>query len=240
MSNIIDPTALADVVFLLDVDNTLLDNDRIIADLRRHLEEEFGVASADRYWVIFEQLRAELGYADYLGALQRYRHQIEHSGDGDQRLLQVSSFLIDYPFAERLYPGALEVIGRLSGFGPTVILSDGDVVFQPRKVWRSGLWDAVQGRVLIYVHKEQMLDQVQHLYPARRHVMVDDKQRLLAAMKEVMGDRLVTVFPRQGHYALDPANIARYPPADYTVDAIGDLLTLDIGSLLSEPSRESP
>ncbi|MEO8310478.1 MAG: HAD family hydrolase [Caldimonas sp.] len=240
MNSASDPAAVAAVVFLLDVDNTLLDNDRIIADLRRHLEEEFGVASADRYWVIFEQLRGELGYVDYLGALQRYRDQIEHSGDGDHRLLKVSSFLIDYPFAERLYPGALEVIGRLSGFGPTVILSDGDVVFQPRKVWRSGLWDAVQGRVLIYAHKEQMLDQVQRLYPARRHVMVDDKQRLLAAMKEVMGDRLVTVFPRQGHYALDPANIARYPHADCTIDAIGDLLTLDIGSLLGEPSRESP
>ncbi len=232
-------TATADgVVFFLDVDNTLLDNDRIIADLRRHLEQEFGVASADRYWVIFEQLRAELGYVDYLGALQRYRDQIEHSGDGDHRLLQMSRFLIDYPFAERLYPGALEVIGRLAGFGPTVILSDGDVVFQPRKVQRSGLWDAVQGRVLIYVHKEQMLDQVQRLYPARRHVMVDDKQRLLTAMKEAMGDRLVTVFPRQGHYALDPANIARYPSADCTVDAIGDLLTFDIGSLLREPLKE--
>jgi len=230
--------ARADVVFLLDVDNTLLDNDRVIADLRRHLEEAFGVASADRYWVIFEQLRGELGYADYLGALQRYRNQIEHSGNGDHRLLQVSSFLIDYPFADRLYPGALEVVDRLSGFGPTVILSDGDVVFQPRKVWRSGLWDAVQGRVLIYVHKEQMLDQVQRLYPARRHVVVDDKQRLLAAMKEVMGDRLVTVLPRQGHYALDPANVGRYPAADCSIEAISDLLTHDIGALVGAASKE--
>ncbi len=238
MSSATASAARADVVFLLDVDNTLLDNDRVIADLRRHLEEAFGVASADRYWVIFEQLRGELGYADYLGALQRYRNQIEHSGNGDHRLLQVSSFLIDYPFADRLYPGALEVVDRLSGFGPTVILSDGDVVFQPRKVWRSGLWDAVQGRVLIYVHKEQMLDQVQRLYPARRHVMVDDKQRLLAAMKEVMGDHLVTVFPRQGHYALDPANVGRYPAADCTIDAIGDLLKLDIGALFGAASKE--
>ena len=240
MSNAIDPAATgADVVFLLDVDNTLLDNDRIIDDLRRHLEEEFGVASADRYWVIFEQLRSELGYVDYLGALQRYRNALDPSGGGDHRLLQVSNFLIDYPFAERLYPGALEVVARLSRFGPTVILSDGDVVFQPRKVWRSGLWNAVQGRVLIYVHKEQMLDQMQRLYPARRYIMVDDKQRLLAAMKDVMGDRLVTVFPRQGHYALDPTNIARYPAADCSIDAIGDLLTLDIGALLGAPSKES-
>ena len=237
MSSAIDPAA--DVVFLLDVDNTLLDNDRIIVDLRRHLEAEFGVASADEYWVIFEHLRSEIGYVDYLGALQRYRNAIDHSGDSDHRLLQVSSFLIDYPFVERLYPGALEVVARLGGFGPTVILSDGDVVFQPRKVWRSGLWNAVQGRVLIYVHKELVLDQVQRLYPARRYVMVDDKQRLLAAMKDVMGDRLVTVFPRQGHYALDPANIAGYPAADCTIDAIGDLLTLDIGARLVAPTRES-
>ena len=240
MSGASAPAAASpDVVFLFDVDNTLLDNDRVIADLRCHLKQEFGLASAERYWAIFEQLRGELGYADYLGALQRYRNAIDHRGDGDQRLLQVSSFLIDYPFAERLYPGALEVVARLSGYGPTVILSDGDVVFQPRKVWRSGLWNAVQGRVLIYVHKEQMLDQVQHLYPARRYVMVDDKQRLLAAMKDVMGERLVTVFPRQGHYALDPANIARYPAADCSIDAIGDLLALDIGTLLGAPSRES-
>ncbi len=226
------------VVFLLDVDNTLLDNDRIIADLRRHLEEAFGVASADCYWVIFEQMRAELGYVDYLGALQRYRDQIDHSGEGDHRLLQVSSFLIDYPFADRLYPGALEVVDRLSGFGTTVILSDGDVVFQPRKVWRSGLWDAVQGRVLIYVHKERMLDQMQHLYPARRYVMVDDKPRLLTAVKAAMGDRLVTVFPRQGHYALDPANLGRYPAADCTIQTIGEMLTLDIGALSGATSKE--
>ncbi len=238
MSNAANAATIDDVVFLVDVDNTLLDNDRIIADLRRHLEAQFGVASADRYWAIFEQLRSELGYADYLGALQRYRDQIDHSGDGDHRLLQVSSFLIDYPFADRLYPGALDVLSRLCTLGPAVILSDGDVVFQPRKVWCSGLWQAVQGRVLIYVHKEQMLDQVQRLYPARRYVMVDDKQRLLTAVKDVLGERLITVFPRQGHYALDPANIGRYPAADRTIDAIGDLLTLDIGALVGAASKE--
>ena len=225
--------ASADVVFLLDIDNTLLDNDQIIADLRRHLEQAFGGASADRYWAIFEQLRSELGYADYLGALQRYRSEIDYSGGDGHRLLQVSSFLIDYPFADRLYPGALAVLARLAGLGPTVILSDGDVVFQPRKAWRSGLWAAVQGRVLIYVHKELMLDQVRRLHPARRYIMVDDKLRLLSAMKDVMGDPLVTVFPRQGHYALDASIGARYPAADCTIDAIGDLLTLDIDALLA-------
>jgi FMN phosphatase YigB (HAD superfamily) len=222
----------ADVIFLLDVDNTLLDNDRIIADLHVHLAQEVGAACADRYWAIFETLREELGYADYLGALQRSRTDINYGGHDDHRLLLTSSFLVDYPFADRLYPGALDVVARLGELGPTVILSDGDVVFQPRKVLRSGLWQAVSGRVLIYIHKETMLAEVQRLYPARRYVMVDDKQRLLTAMKEVMGERLITVFPRQGHYAEDPANVVRYPAADCTVERIGDLLELDIGSLL--------
>jgi FMN phosphatase YigB (HAD superfamily) len=223
----------APVVFLLDVDNTLLDNDRIIADLREHLEHEFGIASSDRYWAAFEALRSELGYADYLGALQRYRAEVEANDAAAWRLLTLSTFLIDYPFADRLYPRALDVVAHLGRLGPTVILSDGDVVFQPRKVQRSGLWDAVEGRVLIYVHKEQMLDTVQRCYPARRYVMVDDKQRVLTAMKEVLGERLVTVFPRQGHYAHDPANLARYPAADIAIDAIGDLLELELASRLA-------
>ncbi len=229
-----------DVVFLLDVDNTLLDNDRVIADLRQHLANAFGVASSARYWTIFEAMRDELGYVDYLGALQRYRAVVEGSGEGAQRLLQISSFLIDYPFDDRLYPHALEVIAHLGRLGPTVVLSDGDVVFQPRKVQRSGIWDAVSGRVLIYVHKELMLDAVERHYPARRYVMVDDKQRLLTAMKAVWGERLVTVFPRQGHYALDPANIARYPAADLSVGGIGDLLEHDVWSLLGATTQENP
>ena len=231
-------TAPQDTVFLLDVDNTLLDNDRIIADLRAHLEREFGTACASHYWAHFEALRTELGYADYLGALQRYRLDTEHGhglglGHGDDpRLLQMSSFLIDYPFASRLYRGALEVIDRLNAFGRTVILSDGDVVFQPRKVQRSGLWDAVGGRVLIYIHKEQMLDAVQRQYPARHYVMVDDKLRILSAMKKTMQHRLTTVFPRQGHYALDPAIIAACPAADLSLERIGDLLDVDIRVVL--------
>jgi len=220
------------LVFLLDVDNTLLDNDRIIADLREHLAREFGVASSDRYWAAFETLRSELGYADYLGALQRYRADVEADDAAAYRLLSLSTFLIDYPFAERLYPGALDVVARLGRLGPTVILSDGDVVFQPRKVKRSGLWDAVEGRVLIYIHKERMLDTVQRCYPARRYVMVDDKQRVLTAIKEILRERLVTVFPRQGHYAHDPVNLARYPAADVSVEGIGDLLELDRSSWL--------
>lgn len=221
-----------DAVFLLDVDNTLLDNDQIVADLRVHLAQNFGAASASHYWVIFEALRNELGYADYLGALQRYRLDAQFEQSDDPRLLQMSTFLVDYPFADRLYPHALQVIKRLNLFGPTVILSDGDVVFQPRKVQRSGLWDATFGRVLIYIHKEQMLDSVQRRYPARHYVMVDDKLRILAAMKKVLRDRLTSVFPRQGHYALDAANLAAYPKADISIDCIGDLIDFDIGALL--------
>jgi len=219
-----------DVVFLLDVDNTLLDNDSVQDDLKKHLEHEFGAASRDRYWAIFEALRNELGYADYLGALQRYRL----ADMGDPRLLRMSSFLVDYPFASRLYPRALDAIQRLRGLGLTVILSDGDVVFQPRKVERSGLWAAVEGRVLIYIHKEQMLDAVAARYPARRYVMIDDKLRILTAMKTAWGDRLRTIFPRQGHYALDASDVARYPPADMTVERIGELVDADVGALLGQ------
>jgi FMN phosphatase YigB (HAD superfamily) len=189
-----------EVVFLLDVDNTLLDNDRVQADLKTYLEREFGAESSNRYWSIFDQLRAELGYAHYLGALQRYRLGDVH----DPRLLMVSSFVVHYPFANRLYPGSRDAIEHLRKWGLTIVLSDGDVVFHPRKVQRSGLWDAVEGRVLIYIHKEQMLNDVRQRYPARHYVMVDDKLRIFGAMKSICGGQLTTVFARQGHYALDP------------------------------------
>jgi FMN phosphatase YigB (HAD superfamily) len=217
-----------DVIFLLDVDNTLLDNDCVQNDLRSHLEHEFGSASRDRYWAIFEALRDELGYADYLGALQRYRL----GAMNDPRLLLMSSFLMDYPFADRLYQGSLDTIEHLRSFGLTIIVSDGDVVFQPRKVQRSGLWNAVEGRVLIYIHKEQMLDDIEHRYAARHYVMVDDKLRILAAMKRVWGERLTTVFVRQGQYAHDAHAIATYPPADMTIERIGDLTRYDLPDLL--------
>lgn len=215
--------APAGLVFLLDCDNTLLDNDRVIDDLRAHLAREFGSESRDRYWKIFEALRDELGYADYLGALQRYRL----GAMNDPRLLQMSAFLVDYPFADRLYPQALQVIDHLRRWGTTVILSDGDVVFQPRKIQRSGLWQAVDGRVLIYIHKEQMLDELAARYPAHHYVMVDDKLRILAAMKNAWRDRLTTVFPRQGRYALDAHNLSAYPPADLALERIADLLDYD-------------
>jgi FMN phosphatase YigB (HAD superfamily) len=215
------------IVFLLDVDNTLLDNDAVAADLRRHLTDAFGEERQQRYWKFFEELRAELGYADYLGALQRFRVAYPH----ETRLLEISSFLVHYPFADRVYPGALEAIARLRERGRTVILSDGDVVFQPLKVEQSGIRDAVGGEVLIYVHKEHELDDVERRYPADRYVLVDDKLRILHAVKQVWGERVTTVFPRQGHYALDPEQIARYPAADVTLEAIGDLATLDLARL---------
>ncbi len=221
-------TVLDNLVFLFDCDNTLLDNDQVQADLKAHLDAEFGSAARDRYWQILEQLRTELGYIDYLGALQRYRLE----APSDTRLLEMSTFLVDYPFDKQLYPGALEVLAHCRTYGRTVILSDGDVVFQPRKIQRSGLWNAVEGRVLIYIHKEQMLADMQQHYPARHYVMVDDKLRILAAMKESLPDRLTTIFPRQGHYALDRDTLARYPAADVTVEHIGDLAHYDFATLL--------
>lgn len=215
-----DTHALADVVFLLDVDNTLLDNDAVIEDLRRHLSEEFGAECEQRYWAIFEELRRELGYADYLGSLQRYRNERPR----DPHVLRLSLFLLHYPFATRVYPRALDVIAALRQGSRVVILSDGDVVFQPYKVERSGLWAAVEGEVLIYVHKEQMLDDVERRYPAGHYVMVDDKLHILAAMKGTWGRRLTTVFVRQGHYAHDVSLLATQPPADVAIDSIGELV----------------
>jgi FMN phosphatase YigB (HAD superfamily) len=214
----------APLVFLVDVDNTLLDNDGLVEDLMQHIEREGGATSRDRYAQILEQVRSRLGYVDYLGALQQYRD--EHVDD--LGLLEISSFLIDYPFPKRLFPGALEVLARLRTLGTTVILSDGDVVFQPRKVRCSGIWHAVDGRVLIYIHKEEKLDAVEHRYPARHYVMIDDKINLLHAIKSTWRDRVTTVMPRQGHYAHDPRLLAAHPPADVTVDHIADLLRPDL------------
>ena len=207
------------LVFLLDVDNTLLDNDAVARDLRDHLHQVFGAERQDRYWQIFEEMREQVGYADYLGALQRYREE----NPTDWHILETSLFLVDYPFHQRLYPGVLKLLESLSHDGLTVILSDGDVVFQPRKVSRSGLWEAVDGRILIYIHKEQMLDDVQRRYPATRYVLVDDKLRILTAVKAAWGDRVTTVWPRQGHYALDPRVTARYPEPDVTLSRVTDL-----------------
>jgi hypothetical protein len=215
------------IAFLLDVDNTLLDNDRITDDLKRHLEKEVGHEGQARYWAIFEELRAEIGYADYLGALQRYRVEYPR----DLRLLTVSSFLVNYPFANQLFPDSIDVVDHLKQWGPVIILSDGDVVFQPWKIERSGLFEAVGGNVLIYIHKEQELDDVQQRYPAERYVLIDDKLRILSAVKMSWGSRVTTVFPRQGHYALDRQVLARYPPADVTITRIGDLLKHDLSTL---------
>lgn len=216
------------VVFLFDVDNTLLDNDRVAADLKRHLEKQVGHERQQRYWAFFEELRAELGYADYLGALQRYRSEYPR----DPHLLTVSDFLIEYPFANRLFPNSLDVVDHVKQFGRPVILSDGDVVFQPLKIRRSGLFEAVNGDVLIYIHKEFELDDVAERYPADRYVLVDDKLRILTAVKKLWGRRVTTVFPRQGHYAVDAKHLSSYPPADITISRIGELVDYDLHTLL--------
>jgi FMN phosphatase YigB (HAD superfamily) len=225
-------SAPADVAFLLDVDNTLLDNDAVQGDLRDYLDREFGRENRDRYWSILETLRDELGYIDYLGALQRYRLDALE----DPRLFALSSFLVDYRFAERLYPNAFEVIAHLRQWGPTIILSDGDVVFQPRKVQRSGLWDAVDGRVLIYIHKEEMLADVARRYPARHYVMADDKPWILDAMKCGWEERLTSVFVRQGRYALDPTVTFKRTP-DMTLERIGDFLRCDFSAAAAGRAR---
>ena len=225
----------SDIVFLFDVDNTLLDNDRVTEDLADYLDREVGRERQQRYWIIFEQLRAKLGYADYLGALQQYRIEYPH----DPHLLTVSRFLIHYPFADRLYPKSLAVVEHAKRWGKVVILSDGDVVFQPRKVERSGLFEAVDGNVLIYVHKEQELQDVALRYPAHQYVLIDDKLRILAAVKQIWGSRVTTVLPRQGHYALDQQLSGRYPSPDATVERIGDLLDHDCSTLPASLQRRA-
>ena len=216
------------IVFLFDVDNTLLNNDRVAEDLQRHMTDAFGLERQKRYWVIFEELREQFGYTDYLGALQRYR--IENPRD--PHLLEISSYLIEYPFANRLYPESIDALEMAKRWGTTVLLTDGDAVFQPRKVKRSGLSEAVNGRVLVYIHKEQELADVETRYPADHYVLVDDKIRILTAAKKVWGERLTTVFPRQGHYALDAKEVAAYPPPDVTIERIGEFQTLKLQDLL--------
>ncbi len=223
------PAANPSTVFFFDVDNTLLDNDRVAEDLKQYLVKKVGDSSAGRYWEIFEQLRTELGYADYLGALQRYR--IERPRD--PKLLAVSHFMINYPFANRLFPESLDAVEYAKSRGQAVILSDGDVVFQPRKVDRSGLFERFEGRVLIYIHKELELDDVEAKYPAEHYVMVDDKVRILAAIKQHWGARVTTIFPRQGHYALDAAQVAQYPKPDITIGRIGELQKYSLEQILA-------
>ena len=216
-------------VFFFDVDNTLVDNDRVAQDLQRHLSTRVGEASARRYWEIFEELRTELGYADYLGALQRYRIELPR----DPKLLEVSYFMVNYPFANRLYPESLDAVEHARKLGQPVILSDGDVVFQPRKIDRSGLYDYFEGHVLIYVHKELELADAETKYPAKHYVMVDDKVRILAAIKQHWGARVTTVFPRQGHYAHDAALVAQYPKPDITIERIGELQKYSLNQILA-------
>src|SRR5260370_11551179 len=213
-------SGVAEIVFLFDVDNTLFDNDRLQADLRRHLQRACGEGANARYWAIFEQLRDELGYADYLGALERLRLEDAHN----PALFRIAEWLLDYPFADRLYPHALDVVGHVRRWGPAVVLSDGDAVFQPRKIARSGLWDAFEGNVLIYVHKETELEDVERWHPAEHYVLVDDKAHILAAVKGAWGDRGTTVFPKQGHYSLAEAASPARASVDIAIDNICDLL----------------
>jgi FMN phosphatase YigB (HAD superfamily) len=220
-------TPIHPIVFLVDVDNTLLDNDGIQQDLKDHLEQTYGLAARDRYWRILEDLMVELGYRDYIGALQKFR--VEHPREIE--LLSMSSFLMDYPFAGRLYPQALAVLERLRSVGTTVLLTDGDVVFQPRKVEHAGLGKVADGDVLVYIHKEEALEDVERRFPAAHYVLVDDKLRILDAIKKIWGERVTTVLPLQGQYAHDAKVLGALPPADVTIERIGDLLDYDLARL---------
>ena len=225
---------VGEIVFLVDVDNTLLDNDRIQEDIEHYFEREFGSKCRDQYWKIQEKLFQELGYRDYLGAFQLFRveHPYEH------HLVTAADYLVDYPFKQRLYPGALDVLARLRKWGRTVILTDGDVVFQPRKVVRSGIFKAVDGHVLIYVHKEAALADVQRRYPAEHYVVVDDKLRILDAIKKAWGKRVTTVFPCQGKFANDPKIQAAFPEAaDLKIKRIRDLLRTDLSGLIGTKTK---
>jgi hypothetical protein len=223
----------AQIVFLFDVDNTLVDNDAVQSDLREHLASQFGPEARDRYWAILEELRSELGYVDYLGALERFRLDEMHRPD----VLRMSGWLVDYPFATRLYPGAIDAVRHVKQWGKAVILSDGDAVFQPRKVERSGLWREVDDNVLIYIHKEQELGDVERLYPADHYVLIDDKLRILAAVKSIWRQRVTTIFVKQGHYALDAKSLAEYPQADAVIDKIRDLVNFDLPKLLEAAAQ---
>ena len=222
------------IVFLVDVDDTLLENDRIQEDLRHYIEREFGPECRDRYWKIQEKLFQELGYRDYLGAFQLFRVKHPYS----HHLVTAADYLVDYPFKQRLYPGALDVLARLRKWGRTVILTDGDVVFQPRKVVRSGIFKAVDGHVLIYIHKEAALADVQRRYPAKHYVVVDDKLRILDAIKKAWGKKVTTVFPCQGLFANNPKIQSAFPEAaDVKVKRIRELLRIDLSGIIGSKTK---
>lgn len=211
-----------DIVFLLDVDNTLFDNDRFSHDLDARLLRDFGADGRKRYRQHYQALRDAVGYADYLGAVQRLRADF----DDDPDLLQLAAFILDYPFAEGLYPGALDAVAHLHLHGMPAILSDGDIVLQPRKIQRSGLWQAVAGQVAITLHKQHETQDVQQRWPAGHYVMIEDKPLLLAQMKKLMGAQLTTVFIQQGHYAVEQGLSPGDPAADIVLARISDLRSL--------------
>ena len=222
-----DVAVSAPVTFLVDVDNTLLDNDGIRADFEAHLLSAYGEAAREAYWTIQERRFAELGFRDYLGAVEEWWTDARR----DPALLAFSEFILEYPYAERLYPDALDVVAWLRRAGPVVALTDGDAVFQARKVSRSGVAAAVDA-VLIYLHKEDELDDVERRHPARHYVLVDDKLRILAAVKEHWRERVTTVLPLQGQFANDADVVASYPAADVTIAAIAELLDVEPEALV--------
>jgi FMN phosphatase YigB (HAD superfamily) len=212
---------MATLVFLIDVDNTLLDNDKVKKDFDAHLQAELGPELTQRFWELYEQVRQEKSVIDIPESLRRLRQETPLSKMDEQTYDHVVSIFENYPFFQALYPHALETLAYLSTLGTTVIVSDGDCFFQAEKIYHSNLADAVEGRVLIYTHKQEHLDEIMQCYPADHYAMIDDKPQILADAKALLGSKLTTVFVKQGKYATDklPENFT----PDIEVSHIGDL-----------------
>ncbi len=225
------------LVFLIDVDNTLIDNDAVKKDLDEHITVELGPALAARFWEIYEQARKERETVDIPLALSRLRTQTSLADMDEQTYLHVHSIFDNYPFFERLYPGTLETLHYLRTLGLTVIVSDGDRFFQAEKIFASNLAEAVEGRVLIYIHKQQHLDEIVRQYPADHYVMIDDKPEILADTKELWGKRVTTAFVQQGKYAAEqkPPNFA----PDISVLHIADLRNYSATQFLQGQEKEN-
>lgn len=209
------------LVFLIDVDNTLIANDDVKNDLDAHIQVEMGQALASRFWDIYEQVRTENEVVNIPLTLKRFREQTSLAELDEQTYQHAHSLFDNYPFFRALYPYTLETLAYLRSIGLTVIVSDGDMFFQAEKIFSSNLADAVEGRVLLYIHKQQHLDEVMAQYPADHYAMVDDKPEILYDSKAIMGNRLTTVFVKQGKYAAGPLPPGFSP--DITVSHIGNL-----------------
>jgi len=222
------------LVFWLDVDNTLVANDDVKDDLDMHLQVEVGPQLAERFWALYEEVRKEESLVDIPLALDRFREQTSIAEMDDLTYQHVRSIFNNYPFPKALYPYALETVQHLNTLGTTVIVSDGDPIFQSEKILSSNLAEAVEGRVLLYIHKQEHIQETMKAYPGDHYVAVDDKPDILLDTKNLLGDRVTIVFVRQGKYA---KQLPEHFSADITVDHIGDLRTYSAGQFLETAKK---